>query len=106
MKFPHSSESLCISSTSSSGCYSEDFSKAEEQKLREYIHQLKAERASIKSTVMELESLHMDAPIHDPPRQNEACRLDLENAVLMQELMAMKVCHKYATLLRVVLFVS
>lgn len=93
MKFSHSSEPLClcISSTSSSGCYSEDFSKAEEQKLREYIHQLKAERASIKSTVMELESLHMDAPIHDPPRQNEACRLDLENAVLMQELMAMKV---------------
>nr|XP_034320672.1 colorectal mutant cancer protein-like isoform X1 [Crassostrea gigas] len=87
---PWEDTSTHTASTSSSGCYSEDFSKAEEQKLREYIHQLKAERASIKSTVMELESLHMDAPIHDPPRQNEACRLDLENAVLMQELMAMK----------------
>ena len=80
-------------STSSSGCYSEDFSKAEEQKLREYIHQLKAERASIKSTVMELESLHADtaAVTAETPRHAEACRLDLENAVLMQELMAMKV---------------
>lgn len=48
----------------------------------------------------------MDAPIHDPPRQNEACRLDLENAVLMQELMAMKVCLNYSSVLRVVLFVS
>ncbi|XP_061190130.1 colorectal mutant cancer protein-like isoform X2 [Saccostrea echinata] len=87
---PWDDSSTHTASTSSSGCYSEDFSKAEEQKLREYIHQLKTERASIKSTVMELESLNMDAPVNEPTRQTEACRLDLENAVLMQELMAMK----------------
>nr|XP_022311817.1 colorectal mutant cancer protein-like isoform X1 [Crassostrea virginica] len=89
---PWEETSTHTASTSSSGCYSEDFSKAEEQKLREYIHQLKAERASIKSTVMELESLHADtaAITAETPRHAEACRLDLENAVLMQELMAMK----------------
>ncbi|XP_048749887.2 colorectal mutant cancer protein-like isoform X2 [Ostrea edulis] len=88
---PWEDSSTHTASTSSSGCYSEDFSKAEEQKLREYIHQLKTDRASIKSTVMELESLYSpDPPASEPARQSEACRLDLENAVLMQELMAMK----------------
>ncbi len=66
----------------------------DEQKLREYIRSLKNDRASVKTTVMELESVHIDPMSHEPRRTPEAQRLDLENAVLMQELMAMKVGNK------------
>ncbi|KAK3093091.1 hypothetical protein FSP39_010966 [Pinctada imbricata] len=75
---------------SSSGCSSEDFNKADEQRLREFIQQVKSDRAAVKSTVMELESLHLDSPSVDSGRGSDGPRIDLENAVLMQELMAMK----------------
>ena len=42
-------------------------------------------------TVMELESVHIDPLSSDLGINPDAQRLDLENAVLMQELMAMKV---------------
>ena len=40
---------------------------------------------------MELESVHSDPASEKVFRSPEAQRLDLENAVIMQELMAMKV---------------
>ena len=46
-------------------------------------------------TVMELESVHIDPLSSDLGINPDAQRLDLENAVLMQELMAMKVGASY-----------
>ena len=63
----------------------------DEQKLRDYILSLKNDRAAVKVTVMELESVHIDPFASDDTPNPDAQRLDLENAVLMQELMAMKV---------------
>lgn len=44
----------------------------------------------ISSKVLELESVHVDPITNEPRRRIEAQRLDLENAVLVQELMAVK----------------
>lgn len=68
-----------------------EFSKIDEQRLRDYIQQLKNDRASVKMTVMELESIHVDPLSKTPCGSPDSQKLDLENAVLMQELMAMKV---------------
>lgn len=80
-------------STTSSTASSADteWSKVDEQKLRDYILTLKNDRAAVKVTVMELESVHIDPFGTDQGPNPDAQRLDLENAVLMQELMAMKV---------------
>ena len=84
------------SSTASSTASSADteFSKMDEQKLRDYIQQLKNDRSGVKLTVMELESVHIDPFAVDSAPNPDAQRLDLENAVLMQELMAMKVSFR------------
>ncbi|CAI9743210.1 Hypothetical predicted protein [Octopus vulgaris] len=72
-------------------CDEVDFSKSDELRLREYIQQLKNDRASVKMTVMELESVHVDRASDSGPAPSiDTQSLDLENAVLMQELMAMK----------------
>lgn len=42
--------------------------------------------------MLELESVHIDPLGYDSCPNPDAQRLDLENAVLMQELMAIKVC--------------
>jgi predicted nucleic acid-binding Zn-ribbon protein len=67
------------------------WSRADELRLRQHLTQLRDDRSVIKLTVVELESIHLDPfnldSKHDP---SEAQKLDLENAVLMQELMAMK----------------
>ena len=56
------------------------------------IQQLQMERASVKSTILELESVHIDPMLQETPGSSaESQKLDLENAVLMQELMAIKV---------------
>lgn len=68
-----------------------EFTKADERRLRDYIVQLKNDRAVVRTTVIELESIHVDPISKDPPTIIDAQKLDLENAVLMQELMAMKV---------------
>lgn len=68
-----------------------EFTKADERRLRDYIVQLKNDRAVVRTTVIELESIHVDPINKDPPTIIDAQKLDLENAVLMQELMAMKV---------------
>ncbi|KAK2150345.1 hypothetical protein LSH36_410g03030 [Paralvinella palmiformis] len=68
-----------------------EWNKLDEQRLRELIQQLQIERASVKTTVLELESVHIDPMLQEPPGPSaESQKLDLENAVLMQELMAIK----------------
>lgn len=86
-----SSTSRTASTTSSTGSAEDtDFTKFDEHKLREHLRQLKADRAVVKLTIMELESVHLDPFSFDLEPNPDAQRLDLENAVLMQELMAMK----------------
>ncbi|XP_041355814.1 colorectal mutant cancer protein-like isoform X2 [Gigantopelta aegis] len=77
-------------SSSTASSVDADFTKVDEQRLREYVQSLKNDRAAVRLTVMELESLHLDPITDQPCKNNDAQRLDLENAVLMQELMAMK----------------
>lgn len=84
---------LCLLSTTSSTASSCDteFTKEDEQRLKDYIQQLKNDRAAVKLTMLELESIHIDPLSYDVKPRGDSQRLDLENAVLMQELMAMKV---------------
>ncbi|ELU00264.1 hypothetical protein CAPTEDRAFT_145778, partial [Capitella teleta] len=84
------SSSRTASTTSSTGSDTE-FTKQDEVRLRELIHSLCSERQAVKMTTLELESVHVDPLGYEAtPPNPEAQRLDLENAVLMQELMAMK----------------
>lgn len=53
---------------------------------------MKNDRAAVKLTMLELESVNIDPLSYDIKPHTDSHRLDLENAVLMQELMAMKVC--------------
>lgn len=84
---------LYLLSTTSSTASSSDteFTKEDEQRLKDYIQQLKNDRAAVKLTMLELESVHIDPLSYDVKPRGDSQRLDLENAVLMQELMAMKV---------------
>ncbi|XP_063996207.1 colorectal mutant cancer protein isoform X2 [Pogoniulus pusillus] len=76
-------------SSTASSCDTE-FTKEDEQRLKDYIQQLKNDRAAVKLTMLELESIHIDPLSYDIKPRGDSQRLDLENAVLMQELMAMK----------------
>ncbi|EHB06208.1 Colorectal mutant cancer protein [Heterocephalus glaber] len=79
------------STTSSTGSSCDtEFTKEDEQRLKDYIQQLKNDRAAVKLTMLELESIHIDPLSYDVKPRGDSQRLDLENAVLMQELMAMK----------------
>ncbi|WAR29915.1 CRCM-like protein [Mya arenaria] len=82
------------SNNSSSGFCDAEFTKTDERRLRDYIHRLKHEQSKVEHSVQELESIHSytDAPL-ERRGHSEAQRLDLENAVIMQELMAMKVAE-------------
>ena len=93
---------LCLLSTTSSTASSCDteFTKEDEQRLKDYIQQLRNDRAAVKLTMLELESIHIDPLSYDVKPRGDSQRLDLENAVLMQELMAMKVSAWGALLLR------
>ncbi|XP_076438920.1 colorectal mutant cancer protein-like isoform X2 [Babylonia areolata] len=95
------SHTTSTTSSTDSGGGEGEFGKGEEQRLREYVLQLRGERAAVRATVMELEPLHVDPLWAGGPgggcggegpgvRPLDTTRLDLENAVLMQELMAMK----------------
>lgn len=70
-----------------------DFSRADELKLRQYLKQLLEDRSTVLQTVVKLESINLESSVDDCQSHelSEAQRLDLENAVLMQELMAIKV---------------
>ncbi|XP_059166215.1 colorectal mutant cancer protein-like [Physella acuta] len=85
-----STNSRTASTSSTSSSTDIDFSKSDEVRLRDHIQQLKSERAAVRTTVLELESVHVDPITNEPRRRIEAQRLDLENAVLVQELMAVK----------------
>ncbi|XP_011639753.1 colorectal mutant cancer protein isoform X2 [Pogonomyrmex barbatus] len=63
----------------------------DEQRLRRHIGRLKGERTMVRSTAVELESVHAE-PLNSKNTISlaEARKLDLETAVLMQELMAMR----------------
>ncbi|XP_041459959.1 colorectal mutant cancer protein-like [Lytechinus variegatus] len=76
-------------SSTASSCDTE-FSREDEQRLRDYIQQLKNDRAAVRLTVMELESVHVDPMSQESTPSGDSQRLDLENAVLMQELTALK----------------
>ncbi|KAK8776955.1 hypothetical protein V5799_029698 [Amblyomma americanum] len=82
----HSHTTSTTSSTSSS-CDGE-LTKVEEQRLREHLVQLREERAAVRATLLELESVHVEP--RGATTLLDAHKLDLENAVLMQELMAIK----------------
>lgn len=78
----------CSRDTADGGIQSE-LSKDDEVKLRHHLAQMLEARSTVLQTVVHLESVHMD--ICRSHEITEAHRLDLENAVLMQELMAVKV---------------
>ncbi|MGH0190083.1 UNVERIFIED_CONTAM: hypothetical protein FKN15_042063 [Acipenser sinensis] len=80
---------LSTTSSTASSCDT-DFTKDDEQRLKDYIQQLKNDRAAVKLTMLELESIQIDPLSYDVKPRGDSQRLDLENAVLMQELMAMK----------------
>ena len=93
---------MCFSTTSSTSTSGDtEMSRQDlEQRLREQLEQLKSERRAVSLTATELESVHLDPILPTahldggmdiPDTVATAQRLDLENAVLMQELMAIKV---------------
>ncbi|XP_066567379.1 colorectal mutant cancer protein isoform X2 [Amia ocellicauda] len=85
-----SSNSHTSTTSSTASSCDTDFTKEDEQRLKDYIHQLRNDRAAVKLTMLELESIHIDPLSYDVKARGDSQRLDLENAVLMQELMAMK----------------
>ena len=80
------------SATSSTGSSAElDFSKEEEGRLRAYLSRLKDKRDTVRTTLMELQSVHdVLVPVARIELDSLDAKLDLENAVLLQELMALK----------------
>ena len=84
------------SRTSSTGSSNDmEFTREEAARLKSHIQQLRSERSTVGLTVLELESLHEYPPEPSSSRDNmkldaSEAKLDLENAVLMQELMAFK----------------
>ncbi|XP_061119639.1 colorectal mutant cancer protein isoform X2 [Conger conger] len=85
-----SSNSHTSTTSSTASSCDTDFSREDEQRLKDYIQQLRNDRAAVKLTMLELESVHIDPLSCDLKPRGDSQRLDLENAVLMQELMAMK----------------
>ena len=83
---------LCSSVSSIVSTDDVSWSKPDESRLRQQLVRLRDDRSVVKLTIVDLESVHLD-PFTCEPRQDacEAQKLDLENAVLMQELMAIKV---------------
>ncbi|XP_046858847.1 colorectal mutant cancer protein-like isoform X2 [Xenia sp. Carnegie-2017] len=80
------------SATSSTGSSADlDFGKEEEGRLRAYLSRLKDERDTVRGTLMELQSVHdILSPVARIELDTLDAKLDLENAVLLQELMALK----------------
>ncbi|XP_076131509.1 colorectal mutant cancer protein-like, partial [Alosa pseudoharengus] len=85
-----SSNSHTSTTSSTASSCDTDFSKEDEQRLKDYVQQLKNDRAAVQLTMLELESVHVDPLSSELKPRTDSQRLDLENAVLMQELMAMK----------------
>lgn len=98
---------MCSSVSSSASTDDVSWSKSDESRLRQHLVRLKDDRSMVELTIVDLESVHLD-PFTCEPRQDtcEAQKLDLENAVLMQELMAIKVCCTAAHLLILIIFIQ
>ncbi|XP_038076690.1 colorectal mutant cancer protein-like isoform X2 [Patiria miniata] len=84
-----SSHSHTSTTSSTASSCDTDFTKEDEQRLRDYIQQLKNDKSAVRLTVMELESVHID-PVSQIKSSSDSQRLDLENAVMMQEIAALK----------------
>ena len=84
------SRTSTLSSANSSNL--ETLSKEEEMRLKEYVQLLKTERSTVQTTVVELESVtDVVEPFDDSNIESgEKGSLDLETAVLLQELQALK----------------
>ncbi|CAG9769487.1 unnamed protein product [Ceutorhynchus assimilis] len=68
----------------------EPWTSEHELRLREHVSRLKAERSNIQGTYVTLESTQVEnAPVR-PSSSQEARKMDLEMAVLMQELMGLR----------------
>lgn len=80
----HARELLRNCGQGSAGCG--DWTPADEGRLRDRLAALKSERNKCRSTVLTLESLHIE-PI---PGGDDGRKMDLEAALLMQELMGMR----------------
>ena len=64
--------------------------------MRDFITQLRAQQAAVKSTVTELSSPLEDGGVSTGvDRTTSDCQVDMENVVLVQELMALKVSFTY-----------
>ncbi|XP_031433762.1 colorectal mutant cancer protein isoform X2 [Clupea harengus] len=85
-----SSNSHTSTTSSTASSCDTDFSKEDEHRLKDYVQQLKNDRAAVQLTMLALESVHVDPLSSELRPRTDTQRLDLENAVLMQELMAMK----------------
>jgi len=70
-----------------------ELSNDDEMKLRHYLKQLLEDRSTILQTIVPLESINVESLSHEYQSFEllDAQKLDMENAVLMQELMSMKV---------------
>lgn len=85
-------ESVSSHSRTSSASSSNDleFTREEGVRLKSYIQQLKSERFTVGMTLLKLESITGIPEPKEVKVESLDPRLDLENAVLMQELMALK----------------
>jgi hypothetical protein len=68
----------------------EPWSTDHETRLREHVSRLKAERSNIQGTYVALESTQVENVPVRPSSSQEARKMDLEMAVLMQELMGLR----------------
>ncbi|XP_044258422.1 colorectal mutant cancer protein isoform X1 [Tribolium madens] len=68
----------------------EAWSAEHETRLREHVSRLKAERSNIQGTYVSLESTQVENVPVRPSSSQEARKMDLEMAVLMQELMGLR----------------
>ncbi|XP_074025358.1 colorectal mutant cancer protein isoform X2 [Leptinotarsa decemlineata] len=68
----------------------EPWTPGHEMRLREHVSRLKAERSNIQGTYVVLESTQVENVPVRPSSSQEARKMDLEMAVLMQELMGLR----------------
>ncbi|XP_043234114.1 colorectal mutant cancer protein-like [Amphibalanus amphitrite] len=83
------SQNTSTTSSSSSGV-DVDVGRSDETRVRQHIQRLKVERALVCGTTVHLESTCHTPPPPRPLSPAAAQRLDLEHAVLVQELMALR----------------
>ncbi|KAK9884471.1 hypothetical protein WA026_007314 [Henosepilachna vigintioctopunctata] len=69
---------------------SEQWTSEHETRLREHVSRLKAERSNIQGTYVALESTYVDNVPVKPVNNQESRKMDLELAVLLQELMSLR----------------